>query len=218
MLPGKLLAATSEVIQYVGSVGKAAASEAQWDDPGEALAVLSVAQPGDLVVIAFTFNRLPDASWSWAGMAFTPLQDDTASEDPGAYVGYRIVQPGDANPYVTGVTLGYWAGLSIVASVFRNAGVVQGTAVANGALGNPNPPALTASAGLWVVTGHLDDDAVSMTAPTNYTLARSISASGGSALSTTAIAYRIAALSADDPGAFGGSGSDEWQATTIAFN
>lgn len=205
-------------LSFVGSVTKNAADEGDWDTPAEALDVLSVASTGDLVVIAFSFDSDSDSSWSWNGMTFTELFDDTGAVSPGAFVGYRFVEAGDANPYVTGVSTGRWDGLSIVASVFSSVGAFVGTADDADNTGNPNPPALTASGDLWVITGHLDDDAVTdWAAPANYTLAGSEIGEGSGGDSSTVIAYRIETLSSDNPAGFTSSGDDRWAATTSAF-
>lgn len=220
MLWQKLLgtSAVATPIQYIGSVRKNSSDESGWDSSGEALNVLSIADLGDLVVIAFTFDESPDPIFLWGGMAFTAINDQTGSNSPGAYVGYRFVQSGDANPYVTSVESGGWQGLSIVASVFRNAtGYVAGMS-GSGSSGDPNPPLLTATGTLGVITGHLKDDVVTdWGAPSGYTIA-SYEDESGTNQSSTVIAYRIGLFTSQDPAAFTGSGSDEWRATTIAFN
>jgi hypothetical protein len=204
-------------IQYVGSVTKTGFSSTSWDTSGEALDVLSVATTGDLVVIAFSFSNSSDNSWSWAGMSFTAALNQTGSEGPGAYVGYRFIQAGDANPYVTGVS--GWEGLSVVASVFRNVNSFVSTSATASSSGLPNPPSLTASGKLWVITGHLKDvDITNWAAPSDYILTTYATRGGSSSeKSSTVIAYRIENLSSDDPAAFTGSGSDNWRATTSAF-
>jgi hypothetical protein len=151
-------------------------------------------------------------------MNFTQILNATNNENPGAYVGYRFVQSGDANPYVSGVGEN-WEELSVVASVFRNASSFSGGATAAGSSGMPDPPSLTTTGALWVITGHLDDDDDIVTdwaAPANYTLA-AFETSGTTSGSSTAIAYRIETLSSDNPGAFTGSGNDQWRATTSAY-
>jgi DMSO/TMAO reductase YedYZ molybdopterin-dependent catalytic subunit len=95
-------------VEYVGSVTKTANSSSGWDTPAEALDVLGVASEGDLVVIAFSFEDGDDSSWSWVGMSFTPIFDGTGVKDPGYYVGYKVVESGDSNPYVSGVGVGKW--------------------------------------------------------------------------------------------------------------
>jgi hypothetical protein len=220
LLPHALRAASNKKpIEYIGAVKKEAAQESSWDSSGEALNVLSVATTGDLVVIAFSFDAAGDSAWSWAGMPFTAVYNNTSGASPGAYVGYRFVQAGDSNPYISGIAApSTWEGLTVVASVFRNVRSFVNSGLASGTTGMPNPPALTASGKLWVATGHLDDDVVTnWGAPANYTLSLSAAYTDGTNASSTAIAYRIATLSSDDPGAFTGSGSDDWRATTLAF-
>lgn len=205
------------VVEYIGSVTKAGNDGRSWDTSGEALDVLSIAQTGDLVVIAFSFAIDADSTWSWVGMDFTSVYDVTSATNPGAYVGRRIVQAGDSNPYVSGVS-GNWGSLSIVASVFRGVTNYENRSTSVGFTGLPNPPSLTANGKLWIATGHLDDDAVTnWTAPTNYTLA-DYAVGTGENRSSTVVAYRIESLSSDNPDAFGGSGTDNWRAVTLAFS
>ena len=206
-------------IQYIGSVTKNAANVGDWDTSGEALDVLSLAQTGDLVVIAFSFDSSPDDEWNWVGTTFTEIQDETSGSGPGAYSGYRFIQAGDQNPYIDIAGTTDWKGLSVVASVFRNVESYVSASFASGISGLPNPPSLTANGKLWVVVGHLDDDQVTdWGAPENYTLADSEIGVGGTEVSSTAIAYRIEDLASDNPKAFTGTGSDSYRATTIAFD
>jgi len=222
MLCQKLLGANAgNTVQYIGSVTKTASDERGWDSSEEALNVLSIAQTGDLVVIAFSFASDADSSWSWQGMSFTAISNQTGSENPGAYVGYRFIQSGDANPYVINVSGDAWRALSIVASVFRN---VSGyVAAASDSLdtgsGDPNPPSLTATGILGVITGHIEDEFVDdWGAPSGYTLASYAAVSPVFSASSTVVAYKTGSFTSQDPAAFTGSGSDSWRATTIAFN
>ena len=219
MLGSRLMSSTSPYVEYKGSVTKEVDSASDWDSSGEALDVLSVASVGDLVVIAFSFD-FNTSSFTWNGMSFTDIRDGTAQISPGYYIGYRFVQSGDTNPYIS-VATDRFAGLSVVASVFRGVSTYESANDNNGSTGMPDPPALNPDdAELFVVTGHIDDDEVTdWVAPTNYELAAyaASTASGSSGVSSTAIAYRIESLSSDNPSAFGGSGNDNWHAETIAF-
>lgn len=220
MLFQKLLGtnASGSNIAYIGSVTKTAADESGWDQSAEALNVLSIAQTGDLVVIAFSLAASGNISWSWAGMSFTSTFNRTDTTNPGTYVGYRFIQSGDSNPYVTGLNSGDWAGLSIVASVFRNVNGYVSVQNSSGATGLPDPPSLTATGKLGVITGHIDNDAVTnWGAPSGYTLASSTSITGGNQ-SSTVIAYQIGSFTSQTPAAFTGTGTDAWRATTMAFN
>jgi len=204
--------------EYVGSVTKSALNSTDFDTAEESLDVLSIAEVGDLVVIAITTDTSGDDTFSWEGMPFSNIYTLMATGNPNVYVGYRVVQAGDTNPYVSGVS--GWDYLSIVASVFRNANTYLGYQVASGT-GLPDPPSLAASGRLWVITGHLDDDHVTdWVAPSNYTLAASEISAGSvaSGASSTVLAYRIEDLSSDDPGGFSGTGDDQWRALTLAFS
>ena len=215
------LKTASEVIEYVGSVTKSfeRLGWEGWVTVGEAPDVLSVAQTGDLVVIAFTFDNVPSATWSWAGMSFSEILNQTGSTNPGAYVGYHVVQSGDTNPYIVPVGSNSWDYLTVVVSVFRGVNNLVDTASNSAASGLPDPPSLTANGGLWVITGHMDDaDVTDWVAPANYTIAASSAFNGGFFNgSSTVIAYRIDLLSSDDPAIFTGTGSDDNRATTSAF-
>jgi hypothetical protein len=202
-------------IQHLGSVTKSGADVGVWNSSAEALDVLSIASPGDLVVIAFSYaaeQRYPQ----WRGMSFSNIYNGTNSTSPGAFVGYRFVQAGDANPY-NDLDAEYWLGLSVVASVFSGVSSFVNSALSFNTIGIPNPPSLTASGGLWIATGHLDDDAVTMTAPSGWELSGATSYAG-SDNSSTAIAYKIAEQTSDDPGGFGGGGNDAWRAVTAVFD
>lgn len=204
-------------IEYIGSVTKSAADENGWDSSGEALDVLSIARDGDLVVIAFSFDSSSDSTWSWVGMTFSAIDDRTGSTNPGSYVGYRFIQPGDSNPYVSGVTSGSWDDLSIVAAVFRGVSSISSSASATSSTNVPNPPLLTAAGLLWIATGHIGQYVSITGAPTNYSIAGSIRSGDVVNGSSTAIAYRIATLSSDNPGNFTVSFSGPWAATTSAY-
>lgn len=214
----KLLLGASSSIRYVGSVtaGKDRGVD-DWVTSGDALDVLSVASAGDLVVIAFTFEGGADSSWSWVGMPFTTIYDLTGNS---TYVGYRVVESGDTNPYVSGITTGGWRGLSIVAAVFRAASYVS-FINNNDNTGMPNPPSLTATGSMCVATGHLKgSEGGTWTAPSGYSLAgyQNHTYVAGAESSGTGIAYKKGRFTSIDPGAFGGSGDDTWFATTIALS
>lgn len=210
-------------VEYVGSVTKSVERFTDFDTPEKSLDVLSVAEVGDLVVLAMSSDTGSDTSFSWEGMAFSAAYNQMNYTNPNRYVGYLVVGEGDANPYVSGFATNFFGSrfLSIVASVFRYAKTPTGNEIAWAGSGMPSPPSLSANGRLWVITGHLDDDQViDWAAPSNYTLGASEISAGnpGAGASSTAIAYRIENLNSDDPGAFTGSGTDGWAATTLAFN
>lgn len=94
-------------------------------------------------------------------------------------------------------------------------------AVAGGSFGMPNPPLATLTTSdpiLNIIIGFLDDDNITMTAPTNYTLIRTNNYTSGSNTGTIGAAYRLITQSgSEDPGPFGGGGTDVWVAATIPF-
>jgi hypothetical protein len=92
--------------------------------------------------------------------------------------------------------------------------------VASGTTGMPNSPAITTVENDTIVVsiGFLDDDSVqdTVTPPVGYLLARAVenATDGG----TLMVAYKNLDSSAtEDPGAFGGDGTDDWVAATFAL-
>lgn len=212
-----LIGPTGNRVQYVGSVSNTYPDGSFWNTSGEALDVLSIANEGDLVVIALTYD-FSNTVWLWSGMNFIDLVEETGSATFGRYVGYRVVESGDANPYISDLGVGDWISLSVVASVFRNAPSYSGGTVTGGSSGMPNPPVSSGNYTLSVCTGHLDDDAVPVTRGDDWVLADSAAiTTGASQGSTTMIGYKLTPGTDPDPAAFLGSGSDDWRATTLRF-
>lgn len=198
--------------RYIGSTtGQGWAHNADWVD------IESIAQNGDLVVLAVSVDNGTDSDWTWGtGATFTRI--GTASSAVRNQTLYRFWQTGDANPAPTPVS-GY-TGLSVVAAVFRGVNSYLNFAEATDISGMPDPPSLTQSGTkLWVLVGHLDDDEVTMTSGVNYTMAGADSGSWGTSRSSTGISYQITdAQTTVNPASFGGGGSDDWAARTIAFD
>ena len=90
--------------------------------------------------------------------------------------------------------------------------------------GMPDPPSMTTADddALVVAFGAQDDDDVasSVTAPSGYTLQVAEDTGNGSTSVGTTVMFATktkASAGSEDPGAFGGSGSDKWWAVTLAF-
>jgi hypothetical protein len=198
-----------------GFVTKAVADGGDWDS-GNTLDVLSIADEGDLVVIAFSVDN-STTSWSWEGMAFTAIEDLTDESTPGTYVGYRVVQAGDSNPYLSGDASDLEA-LTAIAAIFRPVYTTfENSANSDGFGSSLDPPSVTATADLWIITGHLDDDFNStFTAPSGYVLVGT--AGDPSVGSGTCMCYKVASLTSENPGAITSSTSDGWYAVTAAFS
>lgn len=111
-----------------------------------------------------------------------------------------------------------------IAMVFRGVDTttpldVAYTQSSTAASGMPNPPSITTvSDGCMIVAvGHLDDDDITATAPSGYTLAATKN-TGAEAGATVMAAYLLQTTAgAEDPGVFGGGGSDENEARTLAL-
>jgi len=101
-----------------------------------------------------------------------------------------------------------------------NAGFINHTsAIATGNAGMPDPPSVTpndTSRNNWVVAyGMLDDDERDdVTAPTNYTLIGQGDLGGDG---TTMAAYRANITATENPGQFGGGGTDEWDSYSVVL-
>jgi hypothetical protein len=114
-----------------------------------------------------------------------------------------------------------------IAIVFRNVNTstildVASPSAATATSGMPNSLSITTvTDGAMVVSiGFLDDDVVasSVTAPSGFTLARAAQYGSSGSGGTVMAAYRLKSpAGAEDPGAFGGSGTDSWVASTLAF-
>lgn len=198
-----------------GFVTKAERDGGDWNS-GNVLDVLSIADEGDLVVIAFSVDD-STTSWSWQGMAFTAIHDLTDQASPGTYVGYRVVQAGDSNPYLDGNTDDL-VKLTAIAAVFNPVYTTfENSGFSNGSGTSLDPPSVTATADLWIITGHLDDISNStFTAPSGYEL---IGTAGDLSVgSGTCICYKEESLTSENPGAITSSTSDAWYAVTAAFS
>jgi len=90
-----------------------------------------------------------------------------------------------------------------------------------GSSGMPNAPAITpeTNGAMILAMGFLDDDIVSSpSAPSGFTMIKSHYESNGSNYSTAMVAYKLWENTGEvDPGAFGGSGSDDWVGCTCAL-
>jgi len=215
-------------IEYVGSVSKTSDYVSGFDSSAEALDVLSLASPGDLVVIGMTatLGGTPFAEpWFWAGMDFTAIYDEMYDSDPSAYFGYRFVQSGDSNPYIDYPSIPdvRWNSLNVIASVFSGvSSFVASSRRGGSSSGVPNPRLLTANGDLWIATAHTEDDGFIVdTPPTGYTLAAATDENGSGSYATMATAYKIETLSSDDPSAFSsseGTLNDGWKSFLAAFS
>lgn len=187
-------------------------------------------QAGDFVVIALTSDSTINMFNRWYGMAGLKRVDgtdatvnpasNTAFTTPGWEAVSGVWQSTDTNPYVTGLVYS-GAPITLCFAVFRNvAGRQQHEWSRNAANGYPAPPALNSVAGntsIFVCTAHLDDENVTMTAPSGYTLAVAAGGENGSNRSSTAIAYRVTTdNSGEGIGPFGtGGATDSWAASSI---
>lgn len=177
---------------------------------------------GDVVIYAHASDAAISPGVQTSG--YTDLLTDHAATNPGRESGYKVL---GATPD-TVVTFN-------VAASERTAGVVQvwrgvdtGTPIdntpttASGGAGMPDPPSYTTvtDGALVVAIGLLDDDnaAASVTAPAGYSnlLAHDNSANPDNATTMIASLEKVTA-GAEDPAAFGGTGTDAWQAVTFAL-
>lgn len=202
--------------RYFGiTSGQGWAHNADWVD------IESIAQDGDLVVLAVSSDDGGSvgsgSDWTWStGATFTNICSNSSAVRNQTL--YRFWQSGDANPAPTPVS-GY-TGISVVAAVFRGVNSYLSCDSASTSTGMPDPPSLTQSGTkLWVAVGHMDDDEVTMTAQTNFTMAGADSGSFSTSASSTGISYWITdAQTTVDPDTFGGGFSDNTMARTIAFD
>ena len=208
-------------IEYIGSVTKGARYDFYWDQY-EPANVLSVAQAGDLVVMAVTATRNTSFEpFIFGGMSFqTSNQWFNVNDNMHGQVGFRIVQSGDSNPYLTAPSDRSQA-ITAVFSVFRGLTAFSTPTKIYANQGNVDPPSLTAAGDLWIATAHLDDrNQSTWTAPSGYTLAAFKAEQWGSTYindkSSTALAYKIETLTSDNPSAFSAGNNGAYVAFTLA--
>jgi hypothetical protein len=158
------------------------------------------------------------------------MSDDNNQNLPSGYtngqngntnsVGYRwSYKRMGATPDTTATGLS--SGSVHIAFAFRNVNATtildaSSPVIATGGSGMPNSPSITTvtNGAMVVAMGFLDDDQTTATAPTNFSLARSANYSNG----TVMAAYRLKSpAGAEDPGAFGGGGTDSWIGATTAL-
>ena len=177
-------------------------------------------QVGDLVVIAISSDFALSADATFTGMTLTNLAGTTQTDAPGRILQYGFWQSGDSNPYVSSYTNG-GRPAAVVAAVFRNTNTsILNSGVSSGSFGMPDPPSLASVAGTKIIiaSGHLDDDDVTMTAGSGYTLAGSNFAISGANACSTGIQYKITSTSTtENPPVFGGGGNDQNVAFSLRF-
>jgi len=195
-------------------------------------------QDRDVVVVAYAADTGEYGTHTgWSGMADLEIEERSYGSGgnyryaPLAAVSIGNWASGDSNPYMTfsGSSAGdRLKAVSLVAAIFRSVdndgGYNNAAENTNGDSGMPDPPSRTQSgtSHMVVAVGCLDDDEVSMSAPSGYTLAGTISTDsstrGGVTGSSCAVAYKFSTANVtEDPGAFGGSGSDHWWGCTLRF-
>lgn len=223
----------SSSASFVGAVTKRVGTDADLDSSSQSLNLTGAGvQAGDLVVIAVTADTQNYTSVGWSGMSLTTQSDliNGNTSLPAAFVSYGFWTSGNSNPYFNfsgGAAGGRLKAVSIVAGIFRNtnSSILNFAGQESTTQSMPNPPSLSyvsGSTSIIICTGHLDDDEITMTAPTGYTLSGSIatnsSTRGGVTGSSCAMAHKITtANTTENPGGFAGGGSDNRFMTTLRF-
>lgn len=217
----------SSSAEFVGAVTRKENDESELDSASEAINLTGAGvQVGDFVVIAFTADTSDHTSMTIQGMSGTLVQSgDTL---PASLLFYGFWASGNSNPFLSGsggTNSTRMRAMSVVAAIFRNTnssvlrlttGTLGGNNITNegNASGPPDPPANAAVSGstskLIVAIAMLDDDRITMTAPSGYTLAGAIATdnatSDGITGSATAIAYKFpTSETTENPGVFGPS-------------
>lgn len=189
-------------IEYIGSVTKDIQFFNGWDSSGEAPDILALAETGDLVVVSLFIGSSSNDTMTWNGMPFTDVYRDTTAS-PAHYIGYRFVEAGDSNPWMSGVTGFGWSNTTAVFSIFRNVVSFVDSARTETTFNAAtiNVPSVTAAGQLWLAVGSgaSSNDEIEA-APPNYTLSGASFRPSGT--STIAQAYRLIDASSQNPGSF----------------
>ena len=199
----------------------------EWEGPSRSKldGIIAAGSVGDLVVLAWTFDAGADNAWSFdsAAITITDFANFTNFTGPGLYVGYGFIGSGDSDPYLTlgTVETSDWRGGSYCAAIFSGVdSFIAGSTDAFSSTGMPNANSLTpgGSPELYVTTAHIDDDNITFTAPSGWTLAAERGYSSSGYTSSTGIAYKITSNSSENAGTWGGGGNDANNAWTLAFS
>lgn len=177
------------------------------------LSLPSNLKKGDIVIIGVGSDGAePALPADWTNI------DNTSRGSEDTRTAYLIV--GDttpSNPSITGIATAS-VGFAFAIRGLDAASINPTPSITTGNSGMPNPGSATTGANsLVLVIGYLDDDDVaSVSPPSGYTLLTSansgITTSDGQ---TIMVAYKFDDNTSNDPGAFGGDGSDEWVALTL---
>jgi hypothetical protein len=198
-------------IEFIGGVSFSADRSSSFSSTSN-LNILGTAEVGDLVIISISGRINGNDTWSWVGMNFTDIVRGAGS-DPFYYVGYKIIELGDTNPYVTGAD---WIAFAVTATVFRQASVFD-AATSIDTTFPINPPSLTSSSRLWMVIGGKYASVSLLSTPPSYTLGASKVQNGNSANDATSSQfYKIEDLDSDSP-SFPTNESSGW-AMTLSFS
>ena len=176
----------------------------------------------DTIIVAFTFDTTSDSSWSWVStgtdIALLNPRNRTAYQNPGGYIGTAVIASGKSTLSTTGVSASAWMGVSGVIASFAGYEYSARTSRRSGTTGMPDPHGLTvATNDIIVAIGLLDDDAITATAPSGYTLINSGNHTYSGNITTTMMAYKLSAGATENPGAFGGGGNDRWTAYSYSL-
>ncbi len=176
---------------------------------------------GDVVVVITTNDNFNNGVTS---PGWTEIYD-TGVYTPHTRVYYKVMSATpdtsvDTDASGTKNTLVY---IGIYRGVDTTTPVDATIAAASGTTGLPDAPTYTTSASgagaMRIVSGHLDDDKLPLTAPAGYTDAYSMVGDGTGNQSAAMVCHKAEAGASEtvNPDAFGGSGDDEWWAFHFAL-
>lgn len=164
---------------------------------------------GDLVIIFAVKDSSQAVSYAGAGFTNLSILDAGCA----CYCGHQVCD-GTETGTITVWSSGGANGCAVWIKI-PSATMDTSPSEATNSVGMPNPPSRSSmdTAGVALAVGYLDDDNVTMTAPSGYTMAAATYAnSTGSAV---AVAYKFNPASTEDPAVFGGGGTDSWVACTF---
>lgn len=213
MILSHALRAVQKIITGPQFVGQVSGGDAAGDFTLD-ISSLNI-QSGDLGIL-FTGSDNPDPNFTVSGFTNIARIGVSASSGAGEATVFTKVMDGTETTLTSasGSTLIQTA---IVFALFRELNYISILTARSTSAGDPNPPSVTVSQGDWVVVGgYQDDDVLSISAPTNYTLISSQSQGTAEDGFTTAAAYRKnLAAGTEDPGIMNSDGADPWAAVSI---
>lgn len=230
MSTGVMQGGGASPMEYIGAI-EIGGLIADYDSSSTRLDVLSVAEPGDLIVFILSLQT-GDSNWTFRGMPglrTDPIYDESTSSSGADYlVGFHTVLAEDTNPYFYSFSTAGSPYFAFCAGVFRNISEEDYlNASRDGdtdAFARPDPPFLSGGGKLWLAGGHQkgqDQNMYSSVFPSGFTEIGEARGNPGASFNSLAasLSYKFEDTGSQSPSAIGpGMNQVEHEGFTISFD